>query len=223
MDQQIPTAVLLYWTEIHKQLWHSNGSISTDNAEGHPILNLYERHFDQTPILVREEYKAVRDFVFAARLKKARTRSEGLLLYGQPGIGSYSLAKGNITALTKCEGKTLCLYFLLGSALAAKIPVALCKASSYYLLFNEDGVHVRLFTNPEPNDSNVLVLFDCNTELPVPRAPWVNRSTDCYLIAASSPKARIWSSWVKERGAMIWPMDTWSPGELIILEYMFPH
>jgi hypothetical protein len=124
-------------------------------------------------------------------------------------------------------GKSLFLLYALAKALKQKRSVIYCTNDSEFLVFDENGVQWRNMIHYViyPTGPDVLVLCDCNPDLPSPPACFVNPMSisQACIVQAAQIQTYCWKEWSKQMTARIWPMQLWSSEEMKDLWYVGVH
>jgi RHS (Retrotransposon Hot Spot) family protein len=159
-------------------------------------LDIFTQSLQVDQVLIRKEYVLVEQHLAAAY--KNNKRRPRFVLTGQPGIG-----------------KTTFLLYLLIERLQRKSPTVVQTESSYFLLFDEVGVHrvgVEGY-NSYAIPTGAWALMDSNEDVVKPCQAFLS-ATQAMVIQASSPQSRRWKDWKTRYSADLCVMDVWDNNEL---------
>ncbi|KAN0136591.1 hypothetical protein V8E53_005638 [Lactarius tabidus] len=176
-------------------------------------------------LLVREEfeitYKELKDY------NKPPNESGGVVVTGQPGIGTHCLSS-TANSFTNNHhshdlGKTCFLYYLLLQLLCEMKTVAF-QVNNHFVLFQEAGVHFARNASGSEDAGTAIphgtwALTDSHTDYAQPCKAFVTASgRNCaWLVQTTSPLSNNWSHWHKSQNAYMYWMDVFSFDELSVL------
>jgi hypothetical protein len=179
-------------------------------------------------LLVREEfeiaYKELKDY------NKPPNESGGVVVTGQPGIGTHCLSP-TANSFTNNHhshdlGKTCFFYYLLLQLLCEKKTVAF-QVNNHFVLFQEAGVHFARNASGSDDAGTAIphgtwALTDSHTDYAQPCKAFVTASErNCaWLVQTTSPLSNNWSHWHKSQNAYMYWMDVFSFDELSVLGYV---
>ncbi len=118
-------------------------------------------------------------------------------------------------------GKSLFLYYALGAALAARIPVVFCDNKSWCHIFDETGVQEFVFGRDSADrldiPSHALYLVSSRYDLRSPPSLFLQRSG--VLVQTVPPTSHEGWKWaVGSDRVWFWIMDVWTRAEMQALQ-----
>ncbi|KAI0695710.1 hypothetical protein BC835DRAFT_1519787 [Cytidiella melzeri] len=157
-------------------------------AELFPTLEEY--------IVIRHEYKLAYIYIANANQENLRVSKKPakFVLTGQPGIGKSSF-----------------LAYVLVHRLQHKLPTAVERAGSGFVLFSDEGVDM-FEASEKPRIENLWALSDSTPETVIPCVAL--RDSRAVLIQATSPAQHRWKEWKKQTCAFLYIMDVWTTDEI---------
>lgn len=173
-------------------------------------------------ILTRDEYRRIWEHLLSEIHSPADRTTEkySLVLTGHPGIGMFFLYSSIVDDLTRLSGKTLFLYYALGAALNAHIPVVFCHSCRFLWACDENGVREVVYGvggTDFPLPPNALYLVDSNHELESPPIQLsIGYGGVCVL--ATSTESVQWKYWAKRSQAKFWFMPPCTLSEIRMLQ-----
>ncbi|PIL28668.1 hypothetical protein GSI_08712 [Ganoderma sinense ZZ0214-1] len=197
-----------HFRALYDELWQ-RGKAFVRSHEGVPILeDFVARRAHREVILVRDEYPRIWEHIRSRRsaaVDAGQMDQESLIINGQPGIG-----------------KSLFLYYALGAALQARIPVVLCQNKRYCGIFDVTGYTEFCFDRGEPFDvpDHALFLVDCGRELSSPPTLFLECSG---VLVVTGPRIHEtgWGSMNASGRTLFWMMDVWTRAEMHALQRTF--
>ena len=111
------------------------------------------------------------------------------------------------------------LYYALGAALEAHIPVILCTSDVYFTLFDEDGVkELSLLEMPWelPIPQHALFLVDSTEDVQSPPGLFLHPFCRGLVVQATSTGSPRWIE--RLASAQCWIMELWSYNEIQTLQ-----
>jgi hypothetical protein len=194
-------------------------------------LGLRRLDYDGKALLVRKDYEIA--YGDLENYSATSTRSGGVVVTGQPGIGAVCTSRRPrtpsliITALHNI-GKTCFLYYVLLRLLCEEKTVAF-QANNHFLLFQNTGVQISLDSSGlddagENIPHRTWALTDSHPEYVHPCKAFLtaSRRGRAWIVQTTSPSSKRWSEWHKYRSAYIYWMDVFPLDELSALGYV-PH
>ncbi|KAI1786221.1 hypothetical protein LXA43DRAFT_1185308 [Ganoderma leucocontextum] len=180
----------------------ANGKPFIRNYEGVNILeDALSRLAQFKVVLIREEYHRIWEHIGSLRndaVAAGRMFRDGLVVTGHRGIG-----------------KSLFLFYALGAAFEARIPVVLCRNKGFCHIFDETGVKEFVFSRNDDVDvpCHALYLVDCDFDLHSPPSHLLGMSG--VLVHTVPPGQRTYWKWAEHsKNASFWVMGLWTRPEM---------
>jgi hypothetical protein len=180
-------------------------------------LKLKRLSFDESVLLVREEYEVAFTHLQSCEEIKGQSRRRGMVVTGQPGIGMHlsQAVSDSLIIATHYPGKTCFLYYLLFRLLSMRKNVAF-QLNDQFLLFQDTGVQIYdAFDDPCMPDGT-WALTDSHTSFDTPCPAFFTGclSSRPWVVQTTPPVEDNWRSWSKHHSAGIYWMDVVALDEL---------
>ncbi|KAI1786234.1 hypothetical protein LXA43DRAFT_1034721 [Ganoderma leucocontextum] len=185
--------------DLYDAIWKEGKPFVTNESGVDILVDTLGAIAPQPLVMVRSEYPQI--FQHILDLPTWSETHAGLVVTGHPGVG-----------------KTLFLYYALGAALAAHMPVALYERDSLCLFFDDSGVHKIHDIGATEFPPRTLFLVDSNSSLHSPPGAFLDHRLQGVIVQATSPDASRWRSWAKEVGASYWLSAPWKREEILALQ-----
>ncbi|PIL28677.1 hypothetical protein GSI_08721 [Ganoderma sinense ZZ0214-1] len=190
----------ILWEAAYNGIWKEGRPFVRNEGGVDVLVDLLGAMARQSPVMVRSEYLQVFQHIRTMMSALSPAELAGLVLTGHSGIG-----------------KTSFLYYALGAALAAHMPVVFCNRSDFCVLFDYHGVHVINLAGAFFG-RRILFLVDSNSNICSPPGAFTQHTFGGMIVQATSPDPSRWKQWAKELCASSWVMGLWEREEMLALQ-----